>query len=92
VSSPPSLLNRFGKTDDLWGFGKPQGWGGPWRNTEVVSGQVSDPYLMTGFDKKTLHVETHDARPVQVGHIVFFLSFILLLFLCACVLHKLVFL
>jgi len=21
----------FGKTDDLWSWGKPKGWGGPWR-------------------------------------------------------------
>lgn len=46
----------FGKTDDLWRFGKPQGWGGPWRNTPVKPGIPSDPFLMTGFDKKTLHL------------------------------------
>ena len=39
----------FGKTDDLFSqFGKPQGWGGPWRNQTVSAGQASDPYLMTG--------------------------------------------
>ena len=47
----------FGKTDDLWNFGKPHGWGGPWRRTPVQAGQVSDPYLMTGFDKKCLHLK-----------------------------------
>ena len=46
----------FGKTDDLWQFGKPQGWGGPWRNTSVKAGVPSDPFLMTGFDKKVLHL------------------------------------
>lgn len=50
----------FGKTDDLWQFGKPAGWGGPWWSTPVTGGEPSDPYLMTGFDKKCLHV-THDA-------------------------------
>jgi len=45
----------LGKTDDLWNFGKPQGWGGPWHMDEVTIGQPSDPYLMTGFDKKALH-------------------------------------
>ena len=50
----------FGKTDDLWSFGKPSGWGGPWWKSDVISGEPSDPYLMTGFDKKCLHL-THDA-------------------------------
>ena len=47
----------FGKTDDLWNFGKPHGWGGPWRRTKVKAGEASDPYLMTGFDQKCLHLK-----------------------------------
>jgi len=47
----------FGKTDDLWSFGKPQGWGAVFRRDRVVDGQVSDPFLMTGFDKKVLHMQ-----------------------------------
>ncbi len=49
----------FGKTDDLWAFGKPRGWGGPWWEDEVEAGAPSDPFLMTGFDKKVLHI-SHD--------------------------------
>ena len=33
-------------------WGKPQGWGGPWRNDTCSVGVPSDPFLMTGFDKK----------------------------------------
>ncbi|MGO2046734.1 MAG: hypothetical protein ACTH2X_05770 [Brachybacterium tyrofermentans] len=51
----------FGKTDDLWGFGKPSGWGGPWWRADVRAGEPSDPYLMTGFDNKCLHLENHGA-------------------------------
>ena len=47
----------FGKTDDLWKFGKPQGWGGPWRFTSVRAGAGSDPFLMTGFEHKVLHLK-----------------------------------
>ena len=50
----------FGKTDDLWSYGKPAGWGGPWRETDVTAGEPSDPFLMTGFDQKVVHL-THDA-------------------------------
>ncbi|MCL5280683.1 MAG: hypothetical protein M1376_12345 [Planctomycetes bacterium] len=51
----------FGNIDDLWRMGKPAGWGGPWWNTPVKAGEVSDPFLMTGFDKKVVHL-THDGK------------------------------
>jgi hypothetical protein len=51
----------FGNIDDLWRMGKPAGWGGPWWNTPVQAGAVSDPFLMTGFDKKVVHL-THDGK------------------------------
>ncbi len=50
----------MGKTDDLWNFGKPTGWGGPWWETAVKAGEESDPYLMTGFEHKCIHL-THNA-------------------------------
>jgi len=49
----------FGSIDDLWRMGKPAGWGGPWWNTPVKAGEVSDPFLMTGFDKKVVHFTHH---------------------------------
>jgi hypothetical protein len=50
----------FGDVDDLWQMGKPRGRGGPWKKTHVQAGTPSDPFLMTGFDHKTLHV-SHNA-------------------------------
>ncbi len=55
----------FGKTDDLWQFGKPQGWGGPWWEDDVVANEPSDPFLMTGFDKKVLHLSHKESEPVE---------------------------
>lgn len=46
----------LGTVDDLWRFGKPAGWGGVWRGAAVLADQPSDPFLMTGFDHKVLHV------------------------------------
>ena len=43
-----------GAIDDLWKFGKPVGQGGPWHETKVAANAPSDPYLMTGYDNKTL--------------------------------------
>ena len=56
----------FGKTDDLWGWGKPQGWGGPWRNDMVTAGKPSDPFLFTGFDHKVLHLIAEKAASIEI--------------------------
>ena len=45
-----------GAVDDLWHLGKVRGQGGPWKDTPVQAHQPSDPYLFTGFDRKTLHL------------------------------------
>ena len=58
VGQPQSGL-WFGQVDDLWNFGKPSGWGSVWREEEVEAGVPSDPFLMTGFDKKVLHLQNH---------------------------------
>jgi hypothetical protein len=58
ASGQPQSGIWFGKTDDLWSWGKPQGWGGPWRQEAVKKGQASDPFLMSGFDKKVLHIKS----------------------------------
>ena len=47
-----------GAIDDLWALGKPVGVGGPWLKTETEAGKYSDPYLMTGYEKKTLELSS----------------------------------
>ncbi len=49
----------FGTVDDLWKLGKAVGRGGPWLRTLVKAATPSDPYLMTGYDKKRLAI-SHD--------------------------------
>ena len=44
----------LGVADDLWKLGKPRGQGGPWMQSQVRAGIPSDPFLMTGFDRKRL--------------------------------------
>ena len=53
-----------GAVDDLWSLGKPVGEGGPWSNTKVKTGTPSDPYLMTGYDKKALSISA--AAPCKI--------------------------
>ena len=57
-SSPDQKTSLwFGGIDEIWKFGKPVGIGGPWKNTQVKANKPSDPYLMTGYDQKTLVLE-----------------------------------
>jgi len=56
----------FGNIDDLWGMGKPSGWGGPWWESSVKAGETSDPFLMTGFDKKVVHLAQDSDEAVRL--------------------------
>ena len=60
VGQPQSGL-WFGNIDDLWRWGKPSGWATVWWDQHVKRGDVTDPLLMTGFDKKVLHL-THSSE------------------------------
>jgi hypothetical protein len=44
----------IGVIDDLWELGRPRGVGGPWKESAVRAGAPSDPYLMTGFERRRL--------------------------------------
>jgi hypothetical protein len=66
VGGQPQSGIWFGKTDDLWRFGKPKGWGGPWRAAAVKAGEPSDPFLLTGFDKKVVHLKTDRAAGIRL--------------------------
>ena len=48
-----------GDVDELWKLPRPTGRGGPWLATLVAAGVASDPYLMGGYDEKTLDM-SHD--------------------------------
>ncbi|MCP5543943.1 MAG: hypothetical protein H7A49_08555 [Akkermansiaceae bacterium] len=53
-----------GTIDDAWKLGKPRGDGGPWKDSAVKAGVVSDPYLMTAYDEKTLRLDTDTAATI----------------------------
>lgn len=64
VGQPQSGL-WFGQVDDLWNMGKPTGWGGPWWQTELTAGSTSDPFLMTGFGSKVVHLTQESEDTVK---------------------------
>ena len=55
----------LGVADDLWRLGKPRGEGGPWLETPVKANEPSDPYLMTGFDRKRMTLRHRN--PASLG-------------------------
>lgn len=55
-----------GAIDDVWQLGKPVGHGGPWKDSPVKAGEQSDPYLMTGYDRKALHLESTSATTISM--------------------------
>lgn len=55
-----------GGIDDLWKLGKPIGQGGPWNDSPVQVGVPSDPYLMTGYDRKTVRMSHKSGKPVSI--------------------------
>ncbi len=65
VGQPQSNL-LFENIDDLWSYGKPVGWGGIWWEEEIPANSYSDPFLMTGFDKKTIHTTNHSKNKIII--------------------------
>ncbi len=55
-----------GAIDDLWKLGKPRGHGGPWAATKVNAGEKSDPFLMWGYEKRTLKLSHDAAHAVKI--------------------------
>lgn len=54
-----------GAVGDLWKLGKPCGISGSWKNSAVKASQPSDPYLMSGYDHKSLKLSHDSATPVS---------------------------
>ncbi len=70
--NPHILKSDDGKTalwvgaiDDMWELGKPVGTGGPWKKTAVQANEPSDPYLMTGYDKKSLELQSSSTTTIS---------------------------
>ena len=55
-----------GVIDDLWKLGKPTGKGGPWTQSIVSKGAVSDPYLFGGYDQRSLSLTNHSAEKMTI--------------------------
>ncbi len=54
----------IGEVDDLWKLGKPVGNGGPWLESPAKKDQPSDPYLMLGYETKSLSLSHNNDEAV----------------------------
>lgn len=55
----------FGQLSDLETWGAPAGFGGPWKEDDVKAGRPSDPFLVTGFQQRVLHLKHATAAEVH---------------------------
>jgi hypothetical protein len=56
----------LGEIDDIWRMGEPRGKGGPWKDSNVAANTASDPYLMYGYDRKELTLNSTNAATITV--------------------------
>ncbi|MEY3895085.1 MAG: hypothetical protein RLZZ214_604, partial [Verrucomicrobiota bacterium] len=56
----------FGTMADIENWGSPTGHGSVWMNEAVTAGQNSDPFLISGFTSRTLHLRNLGASAVNV--------------------------
>ncbi|GGM52137.1 hypothetical protein ACFFX1_08215 [Dactylosporangium sucinum] len=56
-----------GVADDLWKLGRPRGVGGPWKDTPVIAGKPSDPYLMTAYQEKIIRLSHKSDQAIDIA-------------------------
>jgi hypothetical protein len=61
AAKPQSNLRFIARAQLETDFGPPIGWGGVWVDDAVKAGEASEPFLISGYDERWLHL-THDAR------------------------------
>jgi len=56
----------FGQMADIENWGSPAGHGSVWMNESVSAGQTSDPFLISGFTHRTLHLRNSGTSALSV--------------------------
>lgn len=64
--SPDGEALWLGVIDDLWQLGRPRGTGGPWKDASVAAGEPSDPYLLSGYQRRSAEISTREAAVVEL--------------------------
>ncbi len=64
--APEGAALWMGVIDDLWQMGRPRGAGGPWKDAKAGAGEPSDPYLLSGYQSRSVTVEAADAAEIAL--------------------------
>lgn len=56
LAGQPQTNLWFGDYEELKTWGPASGYGGPWIDDQVAANQPSDPFLVSGFDRRALHL------------------------------------
>lgn len=56
----------FGQLEDLDNWGPPAGFGGVWHHDAVTASQPSDPFLVSGFKRRLLHLKQTGGASLKV--------------------------
>ncbi len=56
----------FGQLDDLYSWGSAHGLGSLWKYEDVAADTFSEPFLVNGFSRITLHLKHDTAQPVDI--------------------------
>lgn len=64
LAGQPQSNLWFGSYEDLKTWGPATGYGGPWVDDEVKANTWSDPFLVAGFEYRTLHLAVGRTKPL----------------------------
>jgi hypothetical protein len=56
----------FGQLEDLENWGPPAGFGGVWYHDTVTALQPSDPFLLSGFQRRLLHLKQNGGGSLDI--------------------------
>ena len=69
-ANPLALKNQsnfwFGQMKDIQNWGSPTGHGAVWMNESVTAAQTSDPFLIEGFARRTLHLRNRGTNALNL--------------------------
>lgn len=65
LAGQPQSNLWFGDYKDLMNWGPASGYGGPWVDDEVQKDKWSDPFLISGFEQRTLHLAAGRIKPLS---------------------------
>ncbi|WP_144057694.1 sulfatase-like hydrolase/transferase [Novipirellula maiorica] len=65
LAGQPQSNLWFGEYEELKNWGPASGYGGPWIEDDVKANTPSDPFLVSGFDRRIVHLAVGRKSPIE---------------------------